>query len=105
MYLLTVRCYGDFDEPYDENICCSEDKIKLKEIQLILNQCCANHPKVDLDYRVYDELTQLNFYHALSNNIGENISMQIYPVIEEICKHNCVYIYDDIFDIKEILTV
>lgn len=107
MFVLTVRCYGDFDESYEENICCSEVKQKICSIRNSLNRFCANHPKVDQDVSLAKEFknAKSDLFVAIFDAVDEETAVKIYSTLEEICNSNTVYIYGDIFSVNTMLSI
>ena len=107
MFVLVVRCYGDFDESYDEIVCCSKDKRMIHSIEKSLNRFCSEHPKVeqDVSLKVEFENPKSDLFTTISEVVDEEIAIKIYSKLEEICNACSVYIYGDIFSVKTILNI
>ena len=107
MYILTVKAFGDFDCPYESIVCCCADKHMVQNIRHALNRYCANHPKVDMDVKLSTDLKAAHsgVYLALCAAVSEDVADKIYAKLEEICNSESVYIYDNIFEVQEILDI
>ena len=107
MYILMVKAFGDFDCPYDIPVCCCADKHVAQRIRHTLNQYCAKHPKAEMDVKLIEDLKDTNsgLHIALRETVSEDIADKIYANLEEICNSESVYIYDNIFEVQEVLDI
>lgn len=109
MHVLTVRAFGDFDSPYEINVCASTNKELLNHVANTLNSACKNHPECNNDCPFIDILDTGKFKREIMLNLTDKMSREqatnIIDIVYDICKHNSVYIYPEVFVVDTVLTI
>lgn len=99
MFLITVRAYSDYDISYNIPVIVVGNDKKSNEIINILNSFSKNHNQNGKDKKLSEVLKDNLLYKELNDLLNQKINKHD----TDICKNNDVFVYDDIFNILEVV--
>lgn len=107
MFLITVRAYSDYAISYNIPVIVVGNYKKSNEIINILNSFSKNHNQNGEDKKLSEVLKDNLLYKELNDLLNQKISKYdtdiIIKKLTDICKNNDVFVYDDIFNILEVV--
>lgn len=109
MKILKMNAFGDFDSPYDINVCVGE-KDRIEKIQNVLNEFCKSLPGCEQDVSLSKYLSDKQYFKDLVQRLvdadcfiesrAKDFAMLVYKKCE-----SGVYVYKDTFSVEFVVEV
>ena len=104
-----MNAFGDFDSPYDINICVGE-KDRIEKIQNVLNEFCKSLPCCEQDVSLSKYLSDKQYFKDLVQRLVDadcfiaSRAKDFVMLVHKKCESG-VYVYKDTFSVEFVVEV